>query len=591
MLEVIKGTYRFKRYAECIDLCNQVLPAKAEADSPEKVTAMLYRGKSFYHLYQQEQKHFQEASSTLSKKEFYLRQNDIYEKAGGAINNLGSLLDLNCPSFLDDEMSTCLDFSMIDVALQVNNLKEYSRCFLCLKKAKLHKSHLCPDSILDAFASGLGKTKNKRIFNLSFFREGKMTSPHGVTMWLFCEKCENILSRDGETHFIPKFFRHIYNIDSHQQPENEIVVSYDQWLYRFSIGLLFRGLINEAISSFLNSNKIHLMFAQLRRLICFEGALSDLSHNPDIYIFISPSVPTVSAGFIGHVYHAPFLFALTDKDLKTGSRITPRACQFFLARIGILNFLLLFDDTLKGFLPSEAKINVSHGEFVVPPEAKRISIIPKGIDQILEDLAVETQKNFLESSVATLWNLKLSDATPPPIQQTATYMTHDAMNSDVMKLEETLLTGQSLNSLQQLNFLPPGFKLEHSNGLVTLPNGHQIIFHGNFEIEMEGSEPFHITLFLAAGNESSSGIFTLKKPYVIFHRYQPGLEITLGYFINPDTLSTVRFLPDPNPKFMSHKIGNQLRIKAFTETLLPQLMKLRGLRSYFTVVHRAMLLR
>lgn len=288
------------------------------------------------------------------------------------------------------------------------------------------------------------------------------------------------------------------------------------------------------------------------------------------------------------MYHAPFLFALTDKDLKTGSRITPRACQFFLARIGILNFLLLFDDTLKGFLPSEAKINVSHGEFVVPPEAKRISIIPKGIDQILEDLAVETQKNFLESSVATLWNLKLSDATPPPIQQTATYM---AMNSDVMKLEETLLTGQSLNSLQQLNFLPPGFKLEHSNGLVTLPNGHQIVFHGNFEIEMEGSEPFHITLFLAAGNESSSGIFTLKKPYVIFHRYQPGLEITLGYFINPDTLSTVRFLPDPNPKFMSHKIGNQLRIKAFTETLLPQLMKLRGLRSYFTVVHRAMLLR
>jgi hypothetical protein len=160
---------------------------------------MLYRGKAFCRLYQQEQKHLQEISSTLSKKESYVRQRSIYKKAGEAINNLGSLLDINRTLFLDDEMLMCLDVSMIDVACQVNNLKEYSRCLLCLNKAKLHKSHLCPDSILNAFASGLGKTKNKRIFNLTFFEVGKMTSPHGVTMWLFCEKCEN---------FYPEMVRH-----------------------------------------------------------------------------------------------------------------------------------------------------------------------------------------------------------------------------------------------------------------------------------------------------------------------------------------------------------------------------------------------
>ena len=128
-------------------------------------------------------------------------------------------------------------------------------------------------------------------------------------------------------------------------------------------------------------------------------------------------------------------------------------------------------------------------------------------------------------------------------------------------------------------------------GYLSLPEFHQIIFHGDFEIEMEGSEPFNITLFLVAGNEPSSDIFTLQKPYVIFHRYQPGLEITLGFFINPDTCSALKFLPDPNPKVMLHQIGDQLRISAFTKTLLPELMKLRGLRSYYTVVHRALLQR
>ena len=437
---------------------------------------------------------------------------------------------------------------------------------------------MCPDSILKAFASGLENTKNKRIFNLSFFKEGKTTS-HGVTMWLFCDKCETILSRDGETHFIPKFFKRIYNTDCPEQPKNEIVISYEQWLYRFSIGLLFRGLVNEAFASFLNSDKIHLFFSQLREMICFEGALSELPHAPDIYMLISPSVPNISTGFIGHVYHAPFLFALTNVDLKTGSNITPQTCQFFLARIGILNFLLPLNDEVKEFLPVEFKINVSQGEFVVVSEEKRVSIIPKGITKILEGLATATQKNLLESSVTTLWGLKLGSAT---------YMAHVSMSDDKKKLKETLLTSHSLSSPQELDLLPPEFHIEHSNGLVLLPKGHQILFHGDFEIDMEGSELFHITLFLAAGNSPSSA-FTLEKPYVLFHRHQPGLMISVAFFVDPDTFSALTFLPDPNPKAMLHQIGNQLRIKAFTRTLLPQLMEHRGLKSYHTVVHRATL--
>ena len=588
-LEAIKGSYMFKRYAECIELCHHILPPKAEPNTPKKCTALLYRGKAFYHLYQLEQKCFQEVSSTLPKKDFHIKQNDVYEKAGAAIRDLGLLYDSNYQSSDDHEMSMYLDISMVDVACQVNNLKEYSRCLLCLSRTKLRRSHLCPDSILDTFASGLERTRNKRIFNLSFFKEGKLTSPHGVTMWLFCDKCESVLSKDGESHFIPKFFKLIYNTDSSLQPEDEIHISYEEWLYRFASGLLFRGLVNEALSSFLNSDKIHFIFAQLRKLICFEGPLEELPDNPAIYLLISPSVPSTSAGFIGHIYHAPFVFALTDKNLKTGSRIIPRACQFLLARVGVMNFLLPFDDSVRELLPAESQIH-HHGEFIVPSEAQRASSIPNGITQILEDLAMDTQKNLLESSVTTLFGLKLDDATPPT-QQSETYNTFDALSSDMEKLEKRLLSSHSLNSPQRVNLLPLGYQVDHRNGLVSLPAYHQIIFHGDFEIELEGSEPYHITLFLVVGNESSSSIFTLHKPYVIFHQYKPGLEITLGFFINPDTLLALKFLPDPNTKVRIHQIGEQLRVSAFTKTLLPELMKLRGLRSYYTVVHRAFLQR
>lgn len=570
-----------------------MLPPKVKINSPEKNTALLYRGKALCHLHLQELKNFEEVSPTLSKKDYHLRQSRVYEKAGQAIRDLGLLLDLKQLSFEDKEMSLCLDSCMVNVACHINHLKDYSRCLLCLKRAKLRKSHLCPDAILDAFAQGLQKTKSKRIFNLSFFKDGGLTSPHGITMWLFCNECENILSKDGEGHFVPNFFKYIYNIEQPLQPEHEMSILYGDWLYRFAIGLLFRGLINEAFSTFSNSDKIHHVFDQLRKLICFEGDIHELPDNPIVYLLISPiDTPRASSGFIGHIYHAPFVFALTGKDLEHGSEIIPRTCQFFLARIGIMNFVLLFDENVRKLLPDEAQINVSGGSFLILPEDKRASNIPNGIGCILDDLATETEKNVLESSVTTLFNLRLGDAKAPLAEQVSTYKTFDAVKNDVQQLKGMeWLTGNFLNSPQVLNLLPPGFAVEPANGIVLLPKFHKIIFHGDYKMEMEGSEPFNITLFLAAGNELSSDTFTLQNPYVIFHRYQPGLQITLGYFIDPDTCLPLTFLPDPNPKAMLHEIGNHMRIYAFTKKLLPELMQLRGLKSYHAVVHRALLQR
>lgn len=592
MLNIIRGCYNYGRYNECINWCQKLIPQKLTPVGVEEYTALIYKGKSFFRIYKYNQKFLQNYSSSMSKKEYYLKQESVYDAAGNVVRCLGRCLDSE-PSLCDREVSKCLDISMVDIAIHTNSLRDHSRCLLCRQVRTLRRSHLCPDAILNAFAKGLETTKNKRIFNLTFFKEGQtnLKSPHEITLWLFCDTCEDVLSRDGETHFIPKFFKKIYNIDSPSQPDEPMHIQYGEWLYRFAIGLVFRGLINEALSSFENEDVIHDVFAQLRLLILTKGSLNSLPNKPEIYLLISPDSPGASAGFIGHIYHAPFVFALTNLNLKTGSRFLPRKCQFFLARIGIMNFVLLFEK--QHLLPSGALIDPVGGEFRVSPENERALTIPQGILQILEDLAVDIEKNVVESTVSTFNQLKLKDPSLPQTKQSDTYMTYDAMNLDVETLSQQgfFPAAFSIKSPQEFNFLPYGFNLDHSAGSLTLPSGHNVIFHGDFLIEDDASNDYNITLFLAAGSDHCSDDFSLDKPYVIFHRYQPGLKLQLGFFVSPDNLLPLTVLPDLNPKLLLHQIIKQLRIPAFIVQLLPELMRLRGLRSYHSVLHRSFLQR
>lgn len=224
---------------------------------------------------------------------------------------------------------------------------------------------------------------------------------------------------------------------------------------------------------------------------------------------------------------------------------------------------------------------------------RELQWIPQEILQILEDLAVDIEKNVVESIVSTLNQLKLKDPSLPQTIQSDTFMTYDTMNADVETLSQQgfFPAAFSIKSPQEFNFLPYGFNLDHSTGSITLPNGHNVIFHGDFLIEDDTSDNYNITLFLAAGSDHSSDIYSLDKPYVIFHRYQPRLKLQLGFFVFPDDLLPLTVLPDPKPKILLNQIIKQLRIPAFIVQLLPELMKLRGLHTYHSVLHRSFLQR
>ena len=173
MLNVIRGCYNNGRYNECINWSHKLLPHKGTPVSIEEYTALLYKGKAFFHLYKHDQKFLQNSSSHMSKKEFYLKQESVYNAAGNVVRSEGRCLDSE-PSLCDREASKGLDISMVDIAVHTNNLRDHSRCLLCLQIRTLRRSHLCPDAILDAFASGLEKTRNKRIFNLTFSKKVKL---------------------------------------------------------------------------------------------------------------------------------------------------------------------------------------------------------------------------------------------------------------------------------------------------------------------------------------------------------------------------------------------------------------------------------
>ena len=74
---------------------------------------------------------------------------------------------------------------MIDHLREVNS-KDRHQCLLCQKKAKLRRSHAWPESLLQAFTSGMrtdtGKTR--KVFDCK--KIGNSKAAGELTSWMLC---------------------------------------------------------------------------------------------------------------------------------------------------------------------------------------------------------------------------------------------------------------------------------------------------------------------------------------------------------------------------------------------------------------------
>ena len=94
-----------------------------------------------------------------------------------------------------------------------------------------------------------------------------------------------------------------------------------------------------------------------------------------------------------------------------------------------------------------------------------------------------------------------------------------------------------------VDLLPEQFVVcpHYDKSSIHLPNGHRILFHVSFE-DSDGTGD---TIFLAGG---SGGPYSLERPDLIHHHYEPQLQIEVGYFVSPADFSAQEFLPDKWPK-------------------------------------------
>ena len=198
---------KYGRYQECLNCYHITFRKTPESDSLDK--AKHFTGKSCFYLYREKQRHLQFVS--LSTAEMYQYRNSFCALMFDAVKLLGVSYDVG---LLPEQDKWMLDRAMIDYIHATNNLKKCLRCLLCLKKSRdIRHGHYCPRKILERFASGCYMPDNMKA--LLSLHEGNVVScdtPKIKTLFMFCSSCEDLLSKHGESQFLPKFFDKLYDI-------------------------------------------------------------------------------------------------------------------------------------------------------------------------------------------------------------------------------------------------------------------------------------------------------------------------------------------------------------------------------------------
>ena len=539
--------------------------------------------KSVFHIYRRQAFQLQEMEVTQklqSGKKFQILHQECYKNARKVIDLLCIALD---GGFIDDEGSQMLDIAMIDYSRETNKLNECNRCLLCLKRAELRRSHIFPRGILERFSAGMTiPEKNKK--NITHFRRGKLTSPKVLSTFLLCQSCENILSQNGETHFSSKFLQKIYNPSDPTSPSSEHITVYEGWLYQFCVGLIFRGLGQFFPHGYSNTSAVYSMFVQSRKYLL--GTTSAKPTLPLIAILINPNeiAPESArsvAGFMNFSLNYPLQEISSSLPLDGSISSTPEKIYYFLVHFGIVNVIALVDPSQEVHVASEYIIQPGGGIFHVPKLEERHAIIPKGLWTTFEQTAVEIETEHVRMTLSRLKWQEDNVLTEPSNELAEVFGFMTSFQKDIKEFSNILRPASVADIEKTLDFLPEDFQVIHRSDYnsVLLREGHKLVLHYTFANGHGSGE----SVFLAVGTDDP---FSLDKPYIIYHSYQPGLQIHAGFFVNRDSFAAEEFLPDKNPRIRLNDIPQVTRFRDRTSNILPQIILSKGVSSFLSLLQR-----
>ena len=511
--------------------------------------ALLLLGKANFHLYRK--MHF-EIQKEKRLQQYYTasyqaKHRQCYEKAKIVIGKLGAAMDANFLEMKEEEMKM-LDIAMIDYLQETNKLE---RCLLCQKHAKLMKSHYFPKSLLKDFCSGLESADDQKVLIPKHgykTYQGTSKSPKEITYFMFCHDCEQFLSKHGETQFRPEFFSRIYDPTNPLQRKAKQPIEYGNWLYEFCLGIILRGLAVFRKDCLFNNEQIHQLFQKCRHFLLNPDSKG--LDSPTIALFISPpeATPEISGGALnpGSVQAFVQYWHLCIR-LDGLRQHGPPQLHSFVVHFAEINIVAVLNEKDVQDIPKECLIMRGGGTYVVPDDESRWQKTPKGIIKGLQRVAKEVDDVYLGLGVKFQEQYEKKKErfhdVPGHVKETFLISTQGKSEEATHEHQQLPQNMRPLSHPVYVNLLPEQFMVRppHDKSSVHLPNEHHILLHAN----LESSDRSGDTIFLCIGKGDS---YTLDKPYVIHHHYEPNIQTHIGYFVSPTDLSAQDFLPDKWPK-------------------------------------------
>ena len=476
-------------------------------DESIMMQAMITKGKARFYSYKRKLNQILVNNNIRATEEGRFILKECFTSMKETISLLGNGLDQNV---LDEEGSKLLDWAMIDCLSMTNQLNLCYRCFLCRqKKTKLIKSHVWPRFIVNLLVEEQSPDQ-EFIFGLD---KHKFKSAKDCTYWMLCERCEAILSQNGENDFKPKF-----------PTCGEI--TYSSWLFSFCAGVIFRTLsIAVQFPMHFNDDEIYKVLLLCRKHllslpVTIKGKVSSLSicearqleeltqqlrEDLDIYLFISPLQSCQDYGSFQYAYPNAAIAISRFKQLDSSILNFNGYAHFYFLCCGPITLIVNLDQPLlslknKGFHMTSNPI-VSDHKYTIPSEDECAKLLPAGVWPLMAQLTEGTMKDFTE----------VSRFISPKAKAPATY---SSKNVPTMNIP---LQTHFKSAMFQVSYLCSGYEILNPhvklprNHCVKLPKGHQVIIHASKTVAVANTI---LTFLLCIGKVEKTS--TCESLYVIY---------------------------------------------------------------------------
>ena len=568
--------YHLRRYCDCWRCCN-ILISKGGLSPNDRCQVLLLQAKSAYQNYQKEIGEKIEQVSQLPGFEYKKLMHDYckrqvlpvikaltsikeelnHEQCTAQICVPGSGKEVLKQMF-DQEAVCMLDRALVDFI--VFNSGDVHTCLLCHKQVKkLVFSHYIPNSILQEFVKALGLDPGTSIF---LFCPGysspdwqfKPTSKIAFSM--LCDACDNQVMSKDERLFKNRVFNKVYNSKVALSHFMACCLPYQQFLYQFSAGLLFRSiapLYSGVCSEIGNFTPLHWIMQACRQVVLHPGGTFDSSKLELYLFFLSSSLPPSLSAVVGwEVFVQKTLSPYCAyKLLRPGEPMVPKRLFCCMVKIGVFLFVCPVDSELKDDLAKcskSSKIQCGEGSFVlhVPDNYGRQDMIPRKLYWSLIGWAKleMTLTKSVEFAMDPLANVK------------------DPQVRAELGMKLTPLRG-SRSQFMVANLLPPGFSLNFDKQgtlpeqVIEVPPGHVVLLHHSLAV-LDDCQCFAVlarlerdsSVSMKTGEKSSKKYHPvvyskLSQPYILIYMKNPsvGVIVKAGFRIDEQFYHVLGTLP------------------------------------------------